>query len=279
MKTSTLFLTLTAIVCFCMSVNAQPPYPDKIPAPRSAPSDKAKYRLTFDFTTRDIASGIILSRSIYMGDLMQLTADDPAHNLPFQGTLQLQNVSVTEISDRRHNRREWKELEGMEFEIEGDNFTQLDFYKGLPHAPLEIVRTFIQDKTAFDIYGKMYLDSLKLNVPFYPSFFQDQNAEFEKSVNFNTLKLSITWLGFSKMNNKDCILISYKSLYSPFNVITDTYFSDGRSCFWGHIWISVDTREVEYGTMNEDIVMNTEYNGYEELPSNKQRELTYRRIQ
>ena len=162
----------------------------------------------------------------------------------------------------------------------GDNFTSLDFYKDCPPAQVKLVRTFIQDKVTFEVWGQMYLDSLELNIPFYPAMFQNQQANFEKAVNFNTQKLCITWLGYSKINGKDCILVSFKSMYSPFLEDNDMVIVNGRSCFWGNIWILPDKRQIEYAVMNEDTISHTKLkdNNFEQQ-HNHQREVIYRRIE
>lgn len=126
----------------------------------------------------------------------------------------------------------------------------------------------------------MYLDSLKLNVPFYPDFFQNHQADFEEYVNFNTKKLNITWTGISKINEKECALIYYKSMYNPINADNETMFLDGHSCFWGNIWISLDTRQIEYATMNEDLIYKVKIksNDYKQQ-INMQREVKLEKIQ
>ena len=169
----------------------------------------------------------------------------------------------------------------MKLEISGDNFTNHDFYKDFPPAQVDLIRWIVQDKVAIDIYGQMYLDSLQLlNVPYYPDLFQNQQANFGQYVNFNTQKLSITWLGFSEMNGEKCTLIYYKSMYNPIDADNDMMFLNGRSCFWGHIWISSDTRQIEHATMNEDLVykMKLKSNDFEQQ-INMQRELTFRKIE
>jgi len=187
---------------------------------------------------------------------------------------------VTGISEQGQNKQKIDELDGLNFKIQGDNFTHLDFYKDFPPAHVERIRTFIQDKVTFEAWGLMYLDSLSLNIPFYPSLFQNQQADFEQSVNFNTQKLNITWSGYSKINGKDCILVYFKSMYSPFLVDNDNMIVNGRSCFWGNIWILPNTRQIEYATMNEDIVSHMKLKGIDfEQQFNIQRELTFEKIE
>jgi len=196
----------------------------KIPK-QSLPENLANYRMTVDFKRRDL-NGRLLVNDIISGKLIQLSQQSPINN-----AFKLEDVSVTAINEQGQNTQKLEELDGLILKIFGDNFTKLDFYKDFPPKYVERIRTFIQDKVAFDAYGQMYLDSLRLNVLFYPELFQNQQADFEQSVNFNTQKLNITWFGYSKINGKDCILVYYKSMYSPFLVDNDNMTVNGRSCF------------------------------------------------
>ena len=232
------------------------------------------YRLTIDWSNRDMNGKVLLHR-IASGKIVEISRQSFIEN-----TTQLEDWSLTEMSEQGRNTRQIEELDGLKLEISRDNFTNLDFYKDFPPAQVELIRWIVQDKVAFGVYGQMYLDSLQLNVPYYPDFFQNQQADFEQYVNFNTQKLNITWLGFSEMNGKNCKLVYYKSMYNPINADNDIMILNGRSCFWGHIWISPDTRQIEYATMNEDLIykMKLKSNDFEQQ-INMQRDLIFRKIE
>ena len=245
----------------------------KIPK-QPSPTNLANYKMAIDFTNKDL-NGSILVHKIIKGKIIQLSQKSPVDN-----TYQLEDVSLTEISEQGKNTRKLDELERLKIEILGDNFTNSDFYKDYPPAHVEVIRWFVQDKVGLDIYGQMYLDSLRLNIPFYPDFFQNQQADFEQYVNFNTQKLNITWLGFSEINKKNCILVYFKSMYNPIDADNDMMTLNGRSCFWGNIWILPDTRHIEYAIMNEDLVykMKLKVNDFEQQV-NMQREVIYEKIE
>ncbi|MDR1153423.1 MAG: hypothetical protein LBL04_01830, partial [Bacteroidales bacterium] len=223
---------------------------------------------------RDL-NGKLLVHSIFGGKIMELSRASHVDN-----TSQLEDWSLTDVIESGQNTRQLDELEGLKFKIFGDNFTNQDFYKDFPPSQIESIRTIIQDKITFETWGQMYLDSLRLNIPFYPDLFQNYQADFEQSVNFNTQKLSITWLGYSKINEKDCILVYFKSMYSPFQVDNDMMTVNGRSCFWGNIWILPDTRQIEYAVMNEDMVFHMKFKANDfEQQVYKQREVIYEKVE
>jgi len=257
-----------ALYCFAQTSGNEQKVPEQ-----SSSANLANYRMTVD-VKRGNLNGKLNMHDIISGKIIQLSQQSVVEN-----AFQLADVSVTEINEQGQNKQKMDELEGLNFKIQGDNFTKLDFYKDFPPAHVERVRMLIQDKVTFEVWGLMYLDSLSLNVPFYPSLFQNQQANFEQSANFNVQKLNVTWLGYSKINDKDCILVYFKSMYSPFLVDNDDMVVSGRSCFWGNVWIFPDTRQIEYATMNEDIVSHMKLKGNNfEQQFNTQRELIYEKI-
>jgi hypothetical protein len=170
-------------------------------------------------------------------------------------------------------------LDGLKYKIVGDNFTKLDFYKNFPQAHVDIIRWFVQDQVAFNVYGLMFLDSLKLNTPYYPDFFSNHNAKIDNYVNFNTKALNITWTGISKRGKNTCALVHFQGMYNPIEADNDIMTLKGRSCFWGDIWVSLVSRQIEFATMNEDLIfkMNLKANKYEQR-INLQRELKYEKL-
>lgn len=244
-------------------------YLDKIPKENASFQSPLKYQLAIDWINKDI-DGKVIMHNIAVGKLIQAQPND---------TVQLQDVFLTEISDNGKNTRKVYDLEGLKFKIMGDNFTHPEFYKDFPPSHIELIRWFIQDKVAFEVYGQMYLDSLKLNIPFYPDLFQNHQSKFDQYVNFNTQKLNLTWIGISKINGKICALVHYQSIYNPIDADNDIMTLNGRSCFWGNIWISLASRRIEYATMNEDLIykMKLKTNNFEQK-INMQREIKLEKI-
>jgi hypothetical protein len=228
-----------------------------------------QYRLTIDWSTKDI-DGKPNNHYVAIGTLTQGLENDSTG---------LSDVTLTEIRDSTRNKLELKELDGLKYKIDKDNFTRLDFYKDFPQAQIELIRWFVQDQIAFKVYGIMFLDSLKLNTPFYPDFFKNHNTKIDNYVNVNTKSLNITWTGISKMHNKLCAIIHYQAMYNPIDSDNDAMKLNGRTCFWGDIWVTLDDRQIEFATMNEDLIFKLllKANNYEQR-LNLQRELKFEKI-
>ena len=244
----------------------------KIPK-QSSPKNLTNYRLIIDVTFRDL-NGNLRSHNITSAKIIQ-----QSYQSTIDQTFQIKDIGLTEINEQGRNIRQLNELEGLNFTILGDNFTNLDFYKDVPSGHIEKIRMVMQDVVGIEV-PMMYLDSLELNIPFYPAMFQNQQADFEQSVSFTNQKMRITWLGYSTINGKDCLLIQFGSMYNPFRSEDDRMITNGRSCYWTNVWVSQGTRQIEYAVMHEDIVSITKLKGNEmELKNNIQREVIYEKIE
>jgi hypothetical protein len=234
----------------------------------------ANYRLTIDWSQRDM-DGKVLNHRIADGKIVELSRQSYAENVS-----QLEDWSLTDVGEQGLNQKQLGELESLKFEIAWDNFTKLDYYKDFPAEHVDLIRWIVQDKFSFDSFAQMYLDSLQLNVPYYPDFFQNLKGDFEQYVNFEMRKLNLIWLGFAEMNGENCKLIYYESMYNPVDLDNDEMVLNGRSCFWGHIWIAPETRQIEHATMNEDLIyrFKLKSNGFEQQIS-LQRGVTYEKTE
>jgi hypothetical protein len=228
-----------------------------------------RYRLTIDWSNRDI-DGMPMNHNVAIGILTQGLEND---------STELSDVTLTEIGDSTMNKFELKELDGLKYKIDKDNFTRSDFYKSFPQAQIELIRWFVQDQVGFNAYGLMFMDSLILNTPFFPDFFRNHNTKIDNYVNVNTKNLNITWTGISKMNNKLCAIIHYQAMYNSIDSDNDAMKLNGRSCWWGDIWVALDNRQIEFATMSEDLIfkMQLKANQYEQR-INLQRELKFEKI-
>jgi hypothetical protein len=170
------------------------------------------------------------------------------------GSVTWNDVKLTNIKDGNAHAVQLIKLDGLRYNTRGNNFTKQEFYNNFPQEHVDLIRWFVQDAAALEVYGWMYFDSLKLNQVFRPDFFKNQRIEIENYVNFTSQGLSLCWTGISKMNNEVCAIIHYQSMYNPIDANTDAMKLHGRSTYWGDIWISLTDKHIEYATMNEDVV-------------------------
>lgn len=209
------------------------------------PTEKQQtYLVTIEWKNRDIDGNLFNHYSVKAKYSKGLEDDYVKWN----------DVEITEFKDTNEIVNSLNELENLTYKIEEDNFTKEEFYKNFPQQNLDLIRWFVQDAVGIETYGLMYFDSLKLNEVFYPDFFRNQKADFENHVNFNTRDLNLCWTGISEKNNEICALIHYQGMYNPVDSDTEAMKINGRSCFWGDVWVSFEDKDIEYATMYEDLV-------------------------
>ncbi|MBN1924274.1 MAG: hypothetical protein JW798_00430 [Prolixibacteraceae bacterium] len=122
------------------------------------------------------------------------------------------------------------------------------------------LKNLVWDLTAFEVFAWYNWDSLKLNVETPAS---DISFEFEipELGTFENKDIRITWTGITKINDEICAIIDYKAMNNPLQFITSDMNIRGRSHYWGNIYVSLADKQIEYGVLHEDVVMNVEVNG------------------
>jgi hypothetical protein len=49
-------------------------------------------------------------------------------------------------------------------------------------------------------------------------------------------------------------LIEYRAFFNPLEIANGGMTLTGRSHYWGGIWVSLATRQIEYATLYEDVL-------------------------
>lgn len=152
-------------------------------------------------------------------------------------------------------------------------------FKDFPATPDNVfVRNLIWDMLTFDTYAWDFSDSLKLNVPFsIPGLdFQFDMAEIGK---YTHNKILLCWSGISIINNEICSVIEFNATDNILEITMPGVRTKGAEQYWGTIWVSVSTREIEQAVMYSGTAQEVEV----EAMNNKfllktSREIEVRRI-
>ena len=49
-------------------------------------------------------------------------------------------------------------------------------------------------------------------------------------------------------------MIEYRAFFNPLEIANGGMTLNGRSHYWGEIWVSLATRQIEYATLYEDVL-------------------------
>ena len=132
-----------------------------------------------------------------------------------------------------------------------DDSLKPEFFKNFPPSAVA-ERNLVWDTLMFETFGRTELEHLKLNEPYH--FAPSQNIALGGAGNFQNRDIELTWAGSSRRNGQDCALILYQAFFNPLHITVPGVDMIGRSHYWGSIWVSSATKQIEYATLYEDVL-------------------------
>jgi hypothetical protein len=152
-----------------------------------------------------------------------------------------------------------------------------ELYKGFPKDDSQhLLRMLIWDAIGIEVYGWMFFDNLKINETYYATDFEDYAVQMADWGLLTLKDLRLKWAGITSVNDENCALVEYQSFCNPTESTSPAMTVKGRSLYWGSICISLEDKQIEFGTLNEDVIMETTgFGGSEERIMNMQREVIF----
>jgi hypothetical protein len=145
-------------------------------------------------------------------------------------------------------------MEGFRYANDPESTLKPDFFKGFPPSAV-FERNLVWDTGMIEVFGQKFFEHLKLNEPYHaPS---NQDVKMPGVGVFHNRDVVLEWIGLSQRNGQDCALIKYEAFFNPLEIATGGMTLNGRSDYWGEIWVSLGTKQIEYGTINESVVAET----------------------
>jgi hypothetical protein len=142
-------------------------------------------------------------------------------------------------------------MEGFRYHNDMASTMSPEFFKGFPSAAV-MQRNLVWDTGMIEIFGQNHFDQLKLNEPF--RIISDEDVKMPEVGTFHNRNVVLEWIGNSRRNGHDCALIKYQAFFNPLQVATGGMTLIGRSDYWGEIWVSLETRQIESSTLYESVV-------------------------
>lgn len=125
-----------------------------------------------------------------------------------------------------------------------------DFFKGFPPTAV-FERNLVWDTQMIELYGQSQFEHLKLNQPYH---LVSAQMNMPGVGTFRNRDVQLTWMGRSKHNGRDCALMGYSAYFNPLEITNGAMKLQGRSHYWGQIWVALATRQIEYATLYEDVL-------------------------
>lgn len=133
--------------------------------------------------------------------------------------------------------------------IPSDKMLSSEVFRDFPATPENVfARNLIWDMLSLNIFAWDFSDSLKLNEPYsIPGLnFQFDMAEIGK---YTHNKILLCWSGISVINNEICSVIEFSATDNFLEIAMPGVRTKGAEQYWGTIWVSVRTREIEQAFM------------------------------
>jgi hypothetical protein len=141
-------------------------------------------------------------------------------------------------------------MQGMRYKNDLVVTMQPEFFKAFP-ATAVYERNLVWDTGMIELFGQGYFDKLKLNQPYHAM--TDQSVKMPGLGTFHNRDVVLEWVGRSYRNGQDCALIDYRAFLNPLELAAGGMSLRARSDYWGQIWVSLKTKQIEYATLYENV--------------------------
>lgn len=205
------------------------------------------YRVTMHHTVADTV-GQVVQRQRVSGEY---TRGLPGGYAVWHNVTVAQSNGPAEISGPGQKR---EYMEGFRYRSGSAGLGQTfapDFFKGFPPDAI-FERNLVWDMGMIELFGQDHFEHVELNVPYRVISGQDVNMPGVGT--FWNRDVYLTWIGRSHRNGKDCAVIQYHAYFNPVDIANAGMTLKARSHYWGDIWVSLDTRQIEYATLQEDVL-------------------------
>jgi hypothetical protein len=142
-------------------------------------------------------------------------------------------------------------MDGFRYRNDVPSTFKPGFFKKFPPTAVR-ERNLVWDTGMIEMFGQNYFDHLSLNKPYHA--ISNDSVTMPGVGTFDNRDVVLEWLGNSRRNGQNCALIQYQAFFNPLDLDMGGMNLKGRSDYWGMIWVSLATKQIEYGTIYESVV-------------------------
>jgi hypothetical protein len=205
------------------------------------------YRVTMDHTVSG-TTGQVVQRQRVSGEY---TRGLPGGYAVWKNVTVAESNGPAEISGPGQKR---EFMEGFRYRTGGaalDETMTPEFFRSFPPAAI-FERNLVWDMGMIELFGQDQFEHLKLNAPY--RVLSGQDVSMPGVGKFQNRDVYLTWIGRSHRNGEDCAVIAYHAYFNPLEIANAGMTLKGRSHYWGEIWVSLETKQIEYATLQEDVL-------------------------
>jgi hypothetical protein len=201
------------------------------------------YRFTVEYATSDTRGQVVRRQRIWGN----YTRGLPGGDAVWTGVSQIDSDGPGEPAGPVQKR---EFMEGFRYHDVSASLAP-DFFKGFPPTAV-FERNLVWDTQMLELYGQQQFGHLQLNEPYH--VLSGETLKLPGVGAFQNRDVQVMWMGRSQRNGRDCALIGYSSFFNPLEIANGAMKLQGRSHYWGQIWVALATRQIEYATLYEDVL-------------------------
>lgn len=147
-----------------------------------------------------------------------------------------------------------KYMEGFTYSLPNrEDMLKKEFFPGFPPNEMK-TKNLVWDMHMIEQFSWDHFNRLELNRP-YAIQSKPEDVPLAGEGTFQNRRIELTWVGLSKRNNEVCALIQYQAFMNKFTTAIGTMSFQGRSHYWGDIWVSLKDKQIEHATLFEDVLV------------------------
>jgi len=172
-----------------------------------------------------------------------------------------------------------KYMEGFTYNASGSsNMFASESFPGFPAAEVK-TKNLVWDTIAFEDFAWNYFDKLELN-SVYRTQSRPEDVPLAGGGTFQNHQIELVWVGISKRNGRICAVIQYRAFFNKLSLSVGNMNFQGRSHYWGDIWVSLEDKQIEYATLFEDVLLEFKLPGQQARQSmNPFRQATFEKVE
>jgi hypothetical protein len=206
-----------------------------------------RYKITVDYLNLDTL-GNPLGKERVTGEYIRALPD---------GKVRWNNVRIAKAKsfDQPFTEGEIQSyMEGFTYNLsKREDMLKKEFFRGFPDTEIK-TKNLVWDMHMIEQLSWDHFNKLEINRP-YAIQSQPEDVPLAGAGTFQNRRIELTWVGLSKRNNEICALIQYQAFMNKFNTSMGNMSFQGRSHYWGDIWVSLKDKQIEYATLFEDVLV------------------------
>jgi hypothetical protein len=209
-----------------------------------APAERRQYRFAveyFNFTSK----GEFLQKTRIVGDY---SAGEPGDDVRWARVTVASGTSLTGAYEAGEPQ---PYMEGFTYAPARERMFAPEFFKSFPPMATQ-AKNLVWDMFMLETFAHE-LSHVKAAAP-SPYHVPSWAVPLAGTGVFTNTDIQLTWMGIVERNKQECVLVRYEAFFNTVEHELPGIRLVGRSDYWGDIWVSLSTGDIDSATLYEEVV-------------------------